>query len=248
MSEQSSENVSTRIDSGIGRITFTHPKANALTSSMLKALRRSIETLAKNRDCRVIVIQSAGSGAFSGGAFFDELNEISKPKEATKFFLAFSDLILAMKKCPKFIVARVHGKAVGGALGIIAASDYALATENAAIRLSEFGLGLGPFVVGPVIERKIGSGALSQMAIDTKWRDAAWARTRDLYCALFDSEAQLDSAVAGFANELVTRDPEVARELKVTLWEGTAHYPALLRKRANLSGKAWVKSLKKRAI
>lgn len=235
--------VTSEVESGIGRITFFHPKANAFSTVILEGLRQSVESLSANKACKVILIQSKGQGAFSGGAFFDELKMAKTAKQATKFFGGFSKLLLAMRESPKFIVTGVQGKAVGGAVGIIAASDYVIATSESSVRLSEFAIGLAPFVVAPAIERRIGKGAFGAMAIDTRWRDARWAEARGLYDLVEENMATMNSKLIELTGELISRDPAAAAGLRQALWSDSVNWTKLLPKRAGMSGRRWLKCL-----
>ncbi|MGE5401766.1 MAG: enoyl-CoA hydratase/isomerase family protein [Ignavibacteriales bacterium] len=234
--EESGE-VSVKINSNIAVITFSHPKGNSLPGALLKSLADDINSLAANRETRVIIISSKGEKAFCGGASFSELLNINSYEQGKEFFMGFARLIIAMKNCPKFIISRVQGKAVGGGVGIIAASDYALALNTASVKLSELELGIGPFVVGPVIERKIGPGAFGALAIDTNWRSASWAENHGLFTDVFQETEELDKAVLELAARLSRTNPDAMAELKSVLWEGTGHWDMLLETRAEISGK-----------
>ena len=174
--------VKTETHNGVTTIEFFHPQSNSLPHKILEELAHAIHGAGNERDTRVIVLRSGGEGAFCAGASFDELKAISTKEEGLHFFSGFAQVINAMRKCPKFIVARVHGKCVGGGVGLAAAADYAIATEGAEIKLSELAIGIGPFVVGPAVERKIGSAAFGHLAIDaTMWRSAFWAKLNFLF-------------------------------------------------------------------
>ena len=95
-----------------------------------------------------------------------------------------------------FTIGRIQGKAVGGGVGLASSVDYCLATQFASVKLSELAVGIGPFVVGPAVTRKIGPSAMSQLAIDaTQFKSAAWAAQHGLYAEVFDS---LDELNEGF--------------------------------------------------
>ncbi|MFH5833052.1 enoyl-CoA hydratase/isomerase family protein [Halalkalibaculum sp. DA384] len=236
MSTQGS--VTTDITNRIATITFQHPKGNALTRKTLEELEQAITSVGNDRDIRVVVIHSEGDGAFCGGAYFEELMKISTYEEGKRFFMGFARVINAMRKCPKLIIARVQGKAVGGGVGIAAAADHALAHPSAAVKLSELALGIGPFVVEPAICRKIGKSGFSTLAIDaTHWYKAEWARKKGLYADILDSTDQLDHAVFELAEKLAKSNPEAIREFKKIFWSGTEHWDTLLEERAEISGR-----------
>jgi methylglutaconyl-CoA hydratase len=208
----------------------------------------TFDEISDRSDVRVVLLQSTGSGAFCAGASFDELLAVRTEPGGKTFFSGFAHLLLAMRRCPRPIVTRVQGKAAGGGVGIIAASDYAIATPNAAVRLSELAIGIGPFVVGPVIERRIGAGAFAAMSLDSEWRDAAWAERHGLYAKIVDTAPALDQVAASFATKLATASPEATSELKRIFWEGTESWDSLLFERAAISGRLVLSDFTRRAI
>ena len=228
--------VSSYVADGIGAVRFGHPKSNSLPASVLRALASEITAIGERPDVHVIVLSSYGTSAFCAGASFDELAAIRDEVAGKEFFMGFARVILAMTRCPKPIVARVHGKVVGGGVGIVAASDYAIATESASLRLSELAVGIGPFVVGPVIEHKVGPGAFGAMAIDADWRDAAWGERHGLYARVVAGVPALDTAVNAFATKLAAANPGALARIKSITWDGTEHWPGLLAERAQMSG------------
>lgn len=241
-------NVDVRIADSVAHITFHHPKGNSLPGALLRQLATDVTAMGEHPDVRVIVLQSAGSGPFCAGASFDELTAITNAAQGQEFFGGFSRVILAMIRAPKFVVTRVHGKAAGGAVGLIAASDYCFAVRSASAKLSELAVGIGPFVVGPVIERKIGLAAFSQMAVDADWRDSAWCERHGLYARLFDDAVAMDSAMDALVKTLAGSNPEAMAQLKRVFWAGTEQWGALLAERATLSGTMVLSEFSKRAI
>ena len=196
----------------------------------------------------MIVLRSEGTGPFCAGASFDEFKAVSDAAAGKKFFSGFAQVILAMIRCPQLVVTRVHGKTAGGGIGLVAASDYALATPEAALKLSELALGIGPFVVGPVIERKIGLAAFSALAVDADWRSAEWAQQQGLYSELLDTTPALDYRVEEFAKKLAGYNPEAVRRLKEIFWQGTEGWDRLLEARAEISGTMVLSEYTTRAI
>lgn len=236
------------VNNGIATVTFFHPKRNALPASILRQLTEAIDAAAGHPDARVVILQSEGTGAFCAGASFDELRALKSADEGKEFFSGFARVILAMRRCPKIIIGRVQGKAVGGGVGLVAATDYSFALESANVRLSELAVGLGPFVVGPVIERKIGRAAFAAMSIDADWRDALWAEQHGLYTRVMDTEPALDAVLPAFAHRLASQNPDALTQLKRVLWEGTNHWDTLLFERAAISGKLAMSEFTKRAV
>ena len=161
----------------------------------MSEIANTINEASLNRDIKVIILKSAGDRTFCAGASFDELIEIENIKYGINFFSGFANVINACRKCTKIIIGRVQGKAVGGGVGIASAVDYCFATQHASVKLSELALGIGPFVVGPAVERKIGLSAMSSLAINAdKWFDADWALQKGLYSEIFLDNAQMDKA------------------------------------------------------
>ena len=233
---------------GIGTIEFQHPKGNSLPGSLLRELAAEVTKLGESPDARVIVLRSGGHGPFCAGASFDELIAIDDEARGQDFFSGFSRVILAMIRAPKFVVTRVHGKAAGGAVGVIAASDYSVAIRSASAKLSELAIGIGPFVVGPVIQSKIGLAAFSAMAVDADWRDAEWCERHGLYSKLADDQLALDSAVDALATTLANSNPEAMAELKRAFWAGTEQWDSLLSSRAAMSGRMVLSAFTRNAI
>ncbi len=241
--------VKTETESNVAYITFFHPQSNSLPSAILSDLAAHIEAAGKNDAAKVIVIQSQGDKAFCAGASFDELSSIVELEAGKKFFSGFAHVINAMRKAPKFIIARVHSKAVGGGVGIASAADYTFALAAASVKLSELAVGIGPFVVGPAVERKVGKSAFAQLTINaTEWQTAEWAREKGMYANVFESTLEMDTAIASLTKKLAASNPEAMQMLKAVLWEGCEHWDELLIKRAGDSGKLVLSDFTKHAI
>jgi methylglutaconyl-CoA hydratase len=225
-------------EKGIATIEFGHPLSNSLPGKILQKLADVITELGENDAVKVIVLRSAGEKAFCAGASFDELISIQDLETGQKFFSGFAKVINACRKAPKFIIGRIHGKAVGGGVGIASSVDYCLATKFADVKLSELAVGIGPFVVGPAVERKIGLSAMSELAINaTEWRSANWATDKGLYNAVFESVEALDAEINRLAEKLSESNPEAMAMLKKVFWQGTENWDQLLSERAGMSGK-----------
>lgn len=230
--------VKSDIKNGIGTITFFHPQSNSMPGTQLRNLAAEIEKLGKDDSVKVIVLKSEGDKAFCAGASFDELISIKDLETGKTFFSGFAGVINAMRKAPKFVIARVQGKAVGGGVGIASAADYTFAVEGASVKLSELAVGIGPFVVGPAVERKVGTSAFCQLTINaTEWQSAQWAKEKGLYAELFANTAEMDKAIEGLAAKLAGSNPEAMAMLKKIMWEGTENWDTLLIERAGMSGK-----------
>jgi methylglutaconyl-CoA hydratase len=230
--------VKSEIKNGIGTITFFHPQSNSMPGSQLRNLASEIEKLGKDDSAKVIVLKSEGDKAFCAGASFDELISIKDIDTGLKFFSGFALVINAMRKAPKFVIARVQGKAVGGGVGIASSADYTFATEAASVKLSELAVGIGPFVVGPAVERKVGTSAFCQLTINaTEWQSAQWAKEKGLYAELFATTEDMDKSIEALSQKLANSNPEAMSMLKKVMWQGTEHWDSLLVERAAMSGK-----------
>jgi methylglutaconyl-CoA hydratase len=244
-----SEYVKITTINGIGTIEFYHPQSNSLPGNILAKLATTITDAGNDKKIKVIILKSAGERAFCAGASFDELIAIDNPVQGKKFFLGFANVINAARKCPKFILGRVQGKAVGGGVGMAAATDYCFATKYSSSKLSELAIGIGPFVVGPAVERKIGTSAFSAMTINaTKWFDANWSREKGLYTDVFDSVEELDDEIDKLASTLSKSNPEAMEKLKKIMWNGTEDWDRLLDKRAESSGILVISDFTSKAI
>ncbi|MFC4633902.1 enoyl-CoA hydratase/isomerase family protein [Dokdonia ponticola] len=234
----SDPHVKQHIENGISTIEFFHPAHNSLPGDILAKLAATITEAGENEAVKVIILKSGGDRTFCAGASFKELININDAETGRIFFSGFANVINAMRKCPKFIIGRVQGKTVGGGVGVASATDYCMASKFASIKLSELNVGIGPFVVGPAVERKLGLTGMSQIAIDANtFYDAEWARQKGLYAQVYDSTKALDEAVQAFAENLCAYNPEAMREMKTILWKGTEDWDILLAERAAISGR-----------
>lgn len=237
------------IANGIATVTFFHPLSNSLPGKLLNELANTITELGIKDSVNVIVLKSAGERAFCAGASFDELIDINDLETGKVFFSGFANVINACRTCPKLIIGRVQGKAVGGGVGVASAVDYCVATKFASVKLSELAVGIGPFVVGPAVERKIGTSAMSQLAINaTEWQTAQWAKEKGLYTEVYENIEEMDTAVEVLANKLNKSNPEAMRLLKQIFWKGTEDWSELLKERAAMSGELVLSEFSKNAI
>ncbi len=236
-------------EGSIGIIEFFHPQSNSLPGNILNKLAENIKNAGEDDSINVIILRSGGNRAFCAGASFEELISINNEKEGEQFFSGFANVINAARTCPKFIIGRIQGKAVGGGVGMAAATDYCFATKFAAIKLSELAIGIGPFVVGPAVERKTGTSAYSALTINaTKWFDAEWAREKGLYTEVYENEDEMEQAIKNLSYSLSNSNPEAMKELKRIMWKGTENWNQLLIERAKNSGKLVLSDFTKKAI
>lgn len=244
------------IENGVGYLTFYHPQSNSLPGKLLNNIAELINELGKNNSVLVIVLQSKSdvlpngkSAPFCAGASFDELIAIKDMQSGKAFFSGFAKVINAIRKCPKFVIARVHGKAVGGGVGVACAADYAVGTKHSSVKLSELAVGIGPFVVGPAVERKVGKSAFCQLTINaTEWQSAQWAREKGIFTEIYETTAEMDAAITALAGQLTASNPEAMALLKKVFWEGTENWDQLLLDRAEMSGKLVISDFTRNAI
>ncbi len=237
------------VDKHIAVITFSHPVHNSMPGYLLADLAIHIKKAGESPEVHVIVLSSGGERTFCAGASFDELMTITNSEDGKKFFLGFAHVINAIRKCHKIVICRVHGKAIGGGVGIAAAADYCMSTNFGTIKLSELALGIGPFVIGPAVERKIGLSAFSQLALNaTEWQTAAWAKEKGLYNEVFDSVEQLDAFIDQFSQQLAKTSASALLALKQVLWHDTQHWDQLLEERAAISGRLVITEASQKAI
>lgn len=234
---------------GVTSIEFFHPQSNSLPGKILERLTQEIHSAGTHDDSKVIVLKSAGDKTFCAGASFDELISLKSEKEGLSFFSGFANVINAMRKCNKLIIARIQGKCVGGGVGLAAAADYAIATNKADIKLSELAVGIGPFVVGPAVERKIGTAAFSALTMDaTQWRNSDWAKKKGLFAEVHENMENMDESVYRLAHTLARSNPLAMMELKKIFWKGTENWDLLLKERAAISGRLILSPFSKNAI
>jgi len=239
----------THIQNNIATVEFYHPASNSFPSELLERLATAFNELSLNNEVHVIILKSEKDKAFCAGASFDELVAITNFEEGKQFFLGFANVLNAMRKCSKLIIGRIQGKAVGGGVGLAAACDYCFATEQAAIKLSEFTIGIGPFVIAPAVERKIGVAALSELTLDaTSWQNAYWAKEKGLFAKVFETLSELDNEVDNLASKLASYNPEALNEMKKIVWQDTENWDILLDNRAAISGDLVLSEFTKNAL
>ena len=239
----------TKIENKIATIEFGHPASNSFPSELLERLRMEFQNLSDDESVHVIILKSEGEKAFCAGASFDELMAIENMQQGKLFFSGFANVINAMRNCKKLIVGRIQGKTVGGGVGLAAACDYTMATEAATIKLSELSIGIGPFVIAPAVERKMGVAALAELTLAAhEWKNAYWAQEKGLYARVFESVNDLDKEIAIFTKKLASYNPEALFEMKKILWENTENWENLLQERAAISGELVLSDFTKKAL
>lgn len=246
--ENSNGYIETQIDNKIATITFSHPASNSFPSDLLQKLISELNQISNNSEVHVVILQSEGK-TFCAGASFDELLSITDFETGKKFFSGFADVLNAMRNCSKIIIGKIQGKAVGGGVGLISACDIAFAYQDAAIKLSEIAIGIGPFVIEPAVSRKIGKPAMTQLTLQpNNWQTADWAVAKGLYIDVFDSYRELDEATISYAKKIAAYNQDALTEMKKVFWEGTENWDKLLYERAAISGKLVLSDFTKEAL
>lgn len=229
--------IKTSIENGVATVEFYHPSHNSLPGKLLRELADALIAADNNDEVILVKLVSGGDRTFCAGASFDELASIDNPINGKKFFMGFATVINTIRKMSKIVIGVVQGKAVGGGVGLASACDYTIASKYASVKLSELAIGIGPFVIGPAVERKIGVAAFSQLALDaTNWQTAEWAKSKGLFTEVFQTTEQMYEYVDYFEEKLVQMNPEALALLKKVFWEGTDHWDELLAERAEMSG------------
>lgn len=238
-----------KIQDKIATITFSHPASNSFPTHLLKKLTETLNDVSENETISLVVLKSEGNNAFCAGASFDELLSIQNFNDGKAFFSGFANVINAMRTCKKIIVGRVQGKAVGGGVGLASACDYVFATQNAAIKLSELAIGIGPFVIEPAVSRKIGKTATAQLTLAAHdWKTSEWAFEKGLYSELFSATEEMDLAIEKFTSKLASYNPKALQDMKQVFWENTSHWDTLLYDRAAISGQLVLSDFTKNAL
>jgi methylglutaconyl-CoA hydratase len=223
---------------GVARVIFSNPPTNSMPIVLLEELAMTITKLGEQKEVRIIILQSGGERTFCSGADFEELKQIKDAAAGKIFFNGFAKVINSMRKCPKIIIGRVQGKAVGGGVGLAAATDYCLATKFAAIKLSELNIGIIPAVIEPAVERKIGLSSFSRLSLNpTEFFSPEWAKEQGLFMEIYENIETMDEAVENLANRLANHSQEAFTELKKILWKNTEDWDSLLPERAEVSGR-----------
>lgn len=227
--------VRAELKNSVAEITFGTSKSNSLPGAILEKLAKTILEEGGKKEVKAILLKSEGEKAFCAGASFDELLEIAELETSKKFFGGFAKVLNAMRNCGKIVVVRVQGKTTGGGVGIACGADYCFATKHSALALTELNLGIGPFVIGPYVERKIGKSQFAAMAIDADFRSATWAEQHNIYHSVSDSIQEMDEKLDEFLLTLAGRSADALALIKKVSWEGTDHFYDLMPARIHMS-------------
>jgi methylglutaconyl-CoA hydratase len=230
-------NITYTVDNHVATVFFETESHNSLTLENLKTLADYFNKASEDKSVKIVLLKSGGK-TFCAGANFNQLLSIENFEAGKSFFMGFGNLILAIKKCDKIVVGRIHGKAIGGGVGLAAACDFTVASEFATIRLSELNIGLGPLVIGPMVERKLGLSGLSALSLNPKeWKTAYWAQQKGLFNEVFQTQIQADAYLATYLESMKNTSLQAMTIVKKMLWENTENWDELLESRAEQSAK-----------
>jgi methylglutaconyl-CoA hydratase len=214
------------IESGVARVWLNRPEVrNAFDGLMVTELRWALNKLDSDDSVRVVVLGGRGP-VFSAGADLDWMKAVAgfgradNVREAT----SMANLFLAIHRSPKPILGRVHGAALGGGAGLVAACDIAVAALDTRFGFTEVRLGLVPAVISPYVLGKIGESATRELFLTGRRFEAPEALEIGLVRAAVP-EADLDGAVEGFLRELLQAGPRALAEVKALLGEVTGRCP-----------------------
>ena len=198
-------------------VTLDRPeKRNAFDGAIVQALREALETAREEDRARVIVLDATGKH-FSAGADLGWMRRMAdmSHEENRQDALALAGLMRTLDQAPKPVICRIQGAAFGGALGLIAAADIAVASDQARFRLSEVRLGILPAVISPYVVRAMGARQARRYFMSGEEISAARARDSGLVHEVLP-EADLDARVDAIAAELCMGAPRAqlrARDL-----------------------------------
>jgi methylglutaconyl-CoA hydratase len=207
----------------VATLTLSRPeRRNALDPSLLAALAASVDAVSGDARVRVVVLTGEGS-AFSAGADIEwmrasrELGAERNLEDAAAMAAAFDTL----DRCPKAVIARVNGPAIGGGAGLVACADVAVAVEGTRFAFAEVRLGILPASIAPFVLRKIGPGRARQLFTTGSSFDAAEAETYGLVHQVVPAD-RLDAAVDDAARTFLACGPEAVAANKRLVRDATA--------------------------
>ncbi|MBA4341246.1 MAG: enoyl-CoA hydratase [Methylibium sp.] len=200
---------------GVARVQMNRPEVfNAFNETMIAELGEAFDRLANDPAVRVIVLCGAGK-AFSAGA---DIQWMKRASEATHEWnledaRGFAAMLHRIAVCPKPTIARVQGVALGGGVGLTAACDIAIASDDAKFAVSEARFGILPAVIGPYVINAVGPRQARRLALTASRISAAEALSMGLVHEVVTLDA-LDAAVERWIAELLMNGPQAQAEIK----------------------------------
>jgi methylglutaconyl-CoA hydratase len=207
-----------RLPSGVTTLTMARPEVfNAFDEAMIAEMDAAFATLIDDNAVRIIVLAGAGKH-FSAGA---DLQWMRRASEASFDWNVndarrFSAMLASIESCPKPTVARVHGAALGGGVGLACACDIAIASDAASFSVSEAKFGILPSVIGPYLVNAIGKRQARRLALTTERIDATEALSIGLVQRVVPA-GELDQAIEDTVRHLSAGGPNAHREIKAYL-------------------------------
>lgn len=210
---------------GVAKVTLSRSELhNAFNEVMIRELNEAFASFNKDPEVRVVLLQGEGK-SFCAGA---DLNWMKKMVDYTfeqnvEDAQALAKMLRKIYDCPKPVIARIHGPAFGGGVGLIAACDIAVSTETATFCLSEVKLGLLPAVISPFVLKKIGESAARRYFLTAERFSAQEALRIGLICEVVPDEAALDAKIESLLSALKANGPESISHCKVLI-EKVTHF------------------------
>ncbi len=212
---------------GIARLTLNRPdRHNALSAPLVAALDAALGALQGDAGVRVVVLAGHGR-SFCAGADIGEMRVAAGASEQHNVREAghLAALLQRLDRLPQPTIARIHGNAFGGALGLIAACDIAIAAHDAWFAFSEVRLGIAPAMISPYAIRAIGERQARRFFLTGERFDAATAERIGLVHRAVAPD-QLEPAVAGLADALLEGAPGAQAEAKLLVRKVTGRSDA----------------------
>lgn len=200
---------------GVATVAMARPEVfNAFNEAMIDDLAQAFDTLSGDSRVRVIVLQGEGK-AFSAGADVQWMQRASVATQEANVEDArrFAAMLSRIAHCPKPTVACVHGVALGGGVGLIAACDFAIASDDAKLAVSEVRLGILPSVIGPYLVNAVGRRTALRLAL-TASRIGADEALRIGLVHTVCARSELQAQVQALVDELLLNGPQAQAEVK----------------------------------
>ena len=200
----------------IGLVTMNRPERhNAFDDALIEELTGALRSMEAEKDVRIVVLSGAGK-SFSAGADLNWMRRMAgfSMEENRRDAIGLANLMRTLAHLRKPTIARVHGAAYGGGVGLVACCDVAIATQNATFALTEAKLGLVPAVISPYVVAAIGERAARRYFLSSERMEAAEAFRLGLVHDLAASDGDLDDKIGGVVDCMLACGPAAQREAK----------------------------------
>jgi len=201
--------LSTENRGGVLRVTLNRPDVrNAFNEELINELVATFDVAASDDAVRCVILAGAGKVFCAGADLAWMKSMVTFGEEANAAGARrLAGLFEAVDRCPKPVIGRIHGAAMGGGVGLVACCDIPVATEATFFAFSEVRLGLAPAVISPFVIRKIGVGAARELFVTGQRVPAERARTLGLVNHVVADEAALDEKVESLAKAILAGAP-----------------------------------------